>query len=153
MNMRSPGVFANFARLLALGGVALTASSPACAENWVEVTRSGGGDIYYYDTANVAESGAGRLTYSAKVEFVSSASIEQAILARRALGLPTKGYSDLKFSFALEEIDCKLSKVRNLAGLAVDRNNKVLDEHKAEGPWDDIRAGTLHERFRKLLCH
>ena len=153
MKIRWTSVFANIARFLVIGGINLTASSLALAENWVEVTRSGGGDIYYYDAASVVKSGAGQVTYSAKVEFVSSASIEQAIQARRALGLGTKGYSNLKFSFALEEIDCKLRKVRNLAGMAVDRNNKVLDEHKAEGPWNDIRVGTVHDRFHKLLCH
>ena len=143
---------ANYGYLRVIGSIALIASAPAFAENWIEVGRGEGGDTYYYDAASVVKDGSDRVKYSGKVEFASAASIKNAIKLRRSLGLETKGYSRLKLSFALEEIDCKLRKVRNLSGMAVDRNGKVLDQHRAEGPWGDIRPGTAHDRFHNLLC-
>lgn len=131
----------------------LLLSSPAFAEEWVKIGLGGSGDSYYYDAASVSKSGANRVTYWGKVEFASSASTDEAIKMRRSLGLKTAGYSKLKVSFALEEIDCKLRKSRNLAAKDLDQNGKVLDQRKVSGPWEDILPGTVYDRIHTLICH
>src|SRR5258708_25557651 len=106
----------------------LLLSFPVFAENWMKIGVGASGDSYYFDAASVSKTGVNRVRYWGKVEYGSSASIQEAIKMRDSLGLKTAGFSNLKVSYALEEMDCNAKRSRALASKDVDRNGKVLDQ-------------------------
>ena len=131
----------------------LMLSFPVCAESWLTIGIGASGDRYYYDAASVSKNAENRVTYWGKVEYESAGGILQAIQMRRSLGLKTAGYSNLKASFALDEMDCTGRRARNLASKDVDRSGKVLDQQRLSGSWNEISPGTIYDRIFSLVCH
>ncbi len=131
---------------------AFSMMSVAFAEDWVNIGEGENGEKYYYDAGSVSKIAAYRFSYRGKVEFTSVASINETVKMRKSISLKTEGYSKLKFSFALEEIDCTLKKARNLETKDVDQNCRVLDQHKVIGPWEDFTTGSLYEILYPKIC-